>query len=217
MTPSARDSRRSLEADPTVAMATKTGSWGLEKNYQANGGGFLQPGSRPGGGGRGRDGGEACGQRQPVLEAFGLWVIRDRLLPCDFLGPPALRSPFPPQEAMWPSRDGPRGAPPHVPYSLCLDALSCTRQSRNCLLALPDPSQGFLPGTVQTDRTVLASFSPPCLAPRSTGAPAGRDRSSLCACPAPPPGGGPLEGREHLSFSLPCCQARAWHVANSSK
>lgn len=179
-------------------MATKTGSWGLEKNYQANSGGFLHPGSRSGGGGRGRDGGRAGGQREPVLEVFGLWVIRDRLLPCDFLGPPALRSPFPPKEATWPSRDVPRGAPPHVLYSLCLDALNFTHQSRNCLLARQDPPQGVPPGTVRTDRTVLASFSPPCLVPSSTGVPAGRDRSSLCACPSPPPARGQLEGRDHL-------------------
>lgn len=37
-------------------------------------------------------------QTEKETEVFGLWVVKDRLLPWDFLGLPALRSPFPSKE-----------------------------------------------------------------------------------------------------------------------
>lgn len=70
MTPSARDSRLAgLGLTPTVAVATMRVAQGLQKNHQARDvRRFPQPGPRSGGGGWGRDGGEAEGQRQEEKE-----------------------------------------------------------------------------------------------------------------------------------------------------
>lgn len=65
----------------------------------------------------------ARGEGNGVMEASGLWVTKDRLFPCDFLGPLALRSPPPSKEAPRPSQNKLLGTSAHtIPCANTLSA-----------------------------------------------------------------------------------------------
>lgn len=69
------------------------------------------------------------------MEASGLWVTKDRLFPCDFSGPPALRSPPPSKEAPWPSQNMLLGTSVHT--------IPCAKTLSASLIGLENVSTSF--------------------------------------------------------------------------
>lgn len=124
---------------------------------------------------------------------MGLWLMKGRLLPWAFLGRPARRRPWPSKEATAFTRHAVLGTSARTwlrPSLLHAVSETSPRPSRP---VSGSPPQNFSEGTVPASMSLL------CLAPRSTGAPAGGD-AALCAlaCRPPTPSRERPEGRDDV-------------------